>query len=230
MTWPAFFKWLETNGFKHSRGTIHYDGQGHWFPNVPTFEGERVIPPNAPWIHVFKSAIEIPGRATIETADVSTSYSEAVFNIEKPKNAKEAVERALMDFDLALGGEPFVSLPFRPQPEVRETKSKVPVFRLTPRDYSQEHVPTYGPRQGPPRTTASLLLRGDSDARSYKTCSCGREYTQRAWDELPLLGLQKIEADEEAGEPATVFTARNCASCSSTMYVDQALEARNRRY
>ncbi len=51
-----------------------------------------------------------------------------------------------------------------------------------------------------------------------KDCTtCGREFFQASWEELPYLGRQKLEATEE--EPACELEARNC-HCGSTLYAE----------
>lgn len=53
----------------------------------------------------------------------------------------------------------------------------------------------------------------------FKRCTgCGRTYSRAQWDELPLLGKQKI--DPEDGDPGCVMIGKNCA-CTGTMFVEE---------
>lgn len=50
-----------------------------------------------------------------------------------------------------------------------------------------------------------------------KRCGCGRVFDRAAWDALPFVGRQVIEADEV--EPELVIELRNCG-CNSTLAIE----------
>ncbi len=126
MTWEGFYKWLEQNRIRYSPGDYHFEGRGFWFPEPPDLTTGAVAPrPAPPWINVFKSSVDT-GKRTIETVDVTTSFSPPQYGIESPKEAQAAVVQALMDFDLALGAEPFNPPPMR-EPETRASRGGRPI-------------------------------------------------------------------------------------------------------
>ncbi len=234
MTWKQFYVWLTEVGFQFTPGDIHWAGQGFWYPELPDVSHGLEAPrPAPPWIHVFKGSTESETNGRFkraEMAEVAASFVEGRI-IEEPSEARAFVEQLLMDFDVEVGADPFVSLPFRRGASARqETAARSTVIHGNTGTRN-----TFGPRQRPPRTRDVLVSRGDDpevirDRDSglghmreprFKVCgTCGRSYTRQQWDVLPLLGEQKIEADEETGESACVYTAKNCA-CGSTLYSDK---------
>lgn len=50
-----------------------------------------------------------------------------------------------------------------------------------------------------------------------KRCGCGRVFDRDAWDGLPYVGRQVVEADET--EPELVIELRNC-ECNSTLAIE----------
>lgn len=231
MTWTEFPKWLEAIGFRYTPGTYnaedYYVGGGYWFPQLPVHATRAdFVPPPAPWVHVFLSSLEGEGPR-VPIADVTTSFSSGTY-IEDANAAQAAVERAMMDFDLASGAEPIVSLPFRREP----ARAASPTVRTTTRPPTEEErlARKTAARE---RALVESRARRAADEQAYKAekmkrnpsdlaknCTvCGRNYTRWQWNLLPLLGKQKIEADEETGEPAAEYEARNC-SCGSTLYLD----------
>lgn len=282
MTWDSFFSWLERVGVRYSPGDIHYAGRGHWFPQPPdlTQNVESPLSPE-PWIHVFKSAIEGNGRST-PTVDVMTSFSPAQYNIEDPKVARQAVERALMDYDMAMGAEEFHPLPIR-HPEAPPPSAMTERIRIAHQRRAQEmeagrqraaaeraagvalederreqrNLLTRGPYTLPryvpsaegereaeeyhrllkPRKHYDGITSDDSDVSDncdmgahercsgcgcgchwFRRCGCGRTFTRAQWDELPLVGTQHVEADDEG--PATDLEMKDCPVCKSTLAVE----------
>lgn len=51
-------------------------------------------------------------------------------------------------------------------------------------------------------------------AASYKGCSCGKSFSLKHWNELPLLGYIETADDDE--KPFRL-ELRNCSDCGSTM-------------
>ncbi len=228
MTWNEFFAWLERNGVHYSPGDLHFEGRGFWFPQPPDLTQDVVGPrPPEPWIHVFKSVIEIEGRAPIQTVDVITSFGVDQYNIEKPALAQAAVERALMAFDDAAGGETFAPPPHRfappaPEPEEQFTTMTEPtpeeLHELT-RVNRENDLTRARARRLEDEAAYKRQKRTAMPDEIMKICgTCQRQYSKNRWLGLPFLGRQKIDADEETGEPAAICEARNCF-CGSTLYV-----------
>ncbi len=197
-TWGEFFSWIERVGIKYCPGDIHYAGQGYWYPYPPNITTGAEFPkPAEPWIHVFKSEID-DGKKTIQTVDVLTSYDTNKYGLETPADALKAVQRALIDFDEASGfGPPPGGSPFK---------------GLTDDDSDVSDSCDLGAHE-----RCSHCGCGCHQKLIFKACSCGREHSRGDWNELALLGQQKVEADGD--DPACIFEARNCR-CGSTLMVE----------
>lgn len=60
---------------------------------------------------------------------------------------------------------------------------------------------------------------GGTDSAVFKTCTnCRREFTERQWDMLPILGQQTFDADDEG--PAGALVMKNCPTCNSTLAME----------
>ncbi len=204
------------------------------------------LPPPAPWIHVFKSSVD-DGRKTITTVDVMTSFGPPLNGIEDPVEAQRVVERALMDFDLASGAEPAMQRRVYAEPAPRAAGRGRPMSaeNLRLRDEFEKLPRSQRPYSIPARREFEIKLEeslkrqremlesrqweparkpkgyGAADIETLpkvKDCkTCGREFFQASWEELPYLGRQKLEATEE--EPACELEARNCHG-GSTLYAE----------
>lgn len=96
----SFLRWLESHGFKHTRGDMHYAGSGWWYPVLPdlTTGAEDPHPPE-PWIHVDQD------RAS-KAVFIGASFAEGAYT-EDPAVATEVITHLVMAYDEALGAEPF---------------------------------------------------------------------------------------------------------------------------
>lgn len=92
-----FLRWLEQNGFKHTRGDMHWAGAGWWYPELPDVTtGEAAPKPPEPWIHVERDR-ENPA------VFIGASFAEGIY-AEDTAKAQTKIEELLMRFDEAAGG------------------------------------------------------------------------------------------------------------------------------
>jgi len=207
MTWKDFFAWLEQNGVKYAPGDIHYAGRGYWFPVAPE-PGET---PSGLFI-----LVEQDRSSSSVFISASPELGEGKY-AETPEAAKEAVDRLLMAFftaqDAGLAG-------FHGQG-----------FNGRDTDVSAQCDDGFHSRCSTDNCVCSCHRKrlGAADfqhSATFKTCTaCGRKYTRAEWAMLPLLGMQKVEADEETGEPACVFVGKNCTlPCTGTMYAESEVD------
>lgn len=265
MNWNNFEAWLKEQGFVHTHG---YDdlNRGWWFPEAPK-NLERPPSKRKVWIHIARDQ---GADAYFVTTNKSSVY------VESPDAAQQAVEQALIAFDL--GGGIYEPMPIRsapPRVEVEKVGPGVTIVRkplrrdepgwrgeyLGPQTHplwtmsarvekererrEKEYTtrPEPGPRQGVEYHGEHLKMRGldglddgvsgACDQGSHQRCDheacecachqakvctkCGKRYDARAWTELPLVGRQAVDADDQG--PAYVLELRNCR-CGSTLAVE----------
>lgn len=270
MHWNDFNKWLEQNGFKYTKGNVHWLGRGWWYPTPPSVEHDAealdVVPP---WVHIEKEQ----GNSNVFVNSSIGGKTDSTF-CETPECARAAAEAALMALFLQLDRdtEDFSGYgAYIPPPDKRLPRDEpgwegeyLPrVIHGEPDAYKKQQAwrkeldarPTPPPRQGtgPEYKGEALKLRGVDEGVSSQCdvghharcrgceCSCharkglgsligerwdneivqctkcSRQHGPRQWQELPLIGTQPVEADEEG--PAYTLEMRNCP-CGSTLAVD----------
>lgn len=98
-----FYRWLEQNGFKHTRGDYHWNNSGWWYPAIPEDLSVEKVPGNWVWIQVDR---ENPA-AFIESASRGGGRETLAYT-DDPEKAKkvtgEALTRWMMESDQEMEG------------------------------------------------------------------------------------------------------------------------------
>lgn len=97
-----FYRWLEQNGFKHTRGDVHWLNSGWWFPALPENLSEEKVPGNWVWIQVDRENpavfVETNSRAGRETLTYTDDPEKA------KKITGDALARCMMESDQEMEG------------------------------------------------------------------------------------------------------------------------------
>lgn len=230
-----FHDWLTRNGFTYTRGDTHWLNSGWWYPAPP----ENLSDENPPglWLWVQEDR---ENRSVFIDRQTSRGRESLVYT-DDPQRAIDVTGKALYELMTEIDDGPTGFSGFGMFEHGRSGRlvgKRVDVRVWDPpftgrvvyeiKDYVIVRRDDDGRLMTVPVDDVdckSCYVKDEGSLDGYvsefpKVCSkCGKKYTEKQWERLPLLGYQTVEADEDG--PGFTMELKNCPPpCSSTLAVE----------